>query len=137
MTAPRTEWVTLRIDDQGSEGARIRVAVRGTMVNTTIAHPDERVVESLRAHMHDLHNALAQKGFTESRVSLHTSSHVMTPIVANAGSSSSGAEAADARNTNDEPSRQHSEAGDTYRDAEDRQDSGRQRRRGRGRERQT
>lgn len=134
---PVTEWVTLHIGDRGSEGARVRVAVRGSVVNASIAHPDERVVDSLRAHMHDLHNALAQKGFTGSRVSLHTSNAVTTPVITGAAPSVSSAEYAEARASDDELRRQQSEADDTYHDFDDRHDSERQRRKEHERERQT
>lgn len=81
----RTEWVTLRLDDVNGEAARVRVAVRGDSVRTTIMHPNESVVENLRAHLPDLQQALAREGLTSARLGVQSAA-----VAPNSGAQNSG-----------------------------------------------
>lgn len=68
---PRTEWVTVRMEDGGDGAARLRVAVRGELVHTTIVHDDPAVAQALREKSGELRQALERQGFTDSRVSVN------------------------------------------------------------------
>ncbi len=81
----RTEWVTLRLDDVNGEAARVRVAVRGDTVRTTIMHPNESVVENLRAHLPDLQQALAREGLTSARLGVQSAT-----VAPNSGAQNTG-----------------------------------------------
>jgi len=90
MQAGRTEWVTLRLDDVNGEAARVRVAVRGDMVRTTIIHPDEAVVETLRAHLPDLQQALAREGISGSKVGIQSAAIGPNSVAQGSGGAPSG-----------------------------------------------
>ena len=64
----RPDQVTLRIDGESGEAARLRVAVRGREVRASIATDDPSLARRLEEGLGSLRNALGDRGFDKSQV---------------------------------------------------------------------
>ena len=64
----RPDQVTLRIDGESGEEARLRVAVRGREVRASIATDDPALARRLEEGLGSLRNALGDRGFDKSQV---------------------------------------------------------------------
>ena len=64
----RPDQVTLRVEGESGEEARLRVAVRGRDVRATIATDDPSLARRLEEGLGSLRNALGDRGFDKSQV---------------------------------------------------------------------